>query len=215
MTTATNSDGLLEFYIGGPLETVDGLTANNLAIWNGTAWRGYEHLPPGNFGPPGPVEALTSGPFQFAPDIDTVFAAGHLGYSDGTGLVRIQAVEPSGISFSPNYLIFPGNLTGPPGGQISRLAYSSDKDGASLFMGGFFFSQTPGQPLGLIDRLALAGSQWEQVADPDACGQTVSDFLEVDDPALGSGIFFTGDIYFTHPDLPAIRSFGFWDGEGI
>ncbi len=193
LTTALNTDGVRELYIGGDFSTVNGMTANHLAVWEGDDWRAFLQLQ-GVIGLPAPVGHLATAPNPALAD-DLVFA---LGTDDALGLLYFGSVPLEGLGFTIA-LINPGALSY---WELSHLAYSTAGGEPSLLMSGFFFSQVPGEPATMLDRYRFDTSDWEHVVGPSGCCHVTNDFVEVESAMLGNGIFLTGE--FSH--LPSAGS---------
>ena len=160
LTTALNTDGVRELYIGGDFSTVNGMTANHLAVWEGDDWRAFLQLQ-GVIGLPAPVGHLATAPNPALAD-DLVFA---LGTDDALGLLYFGSVPLEGLGFTIA-LINPGALSY---WELSHLAYSTAGGEPSLLMSGFFFSQVPGEPATMLDRYRFDTSDWEHVVGPSGC----------------------------------------------
>jgi len=167
-------------YAGGTFTTAGGVTVNNIARWDGSAWTSLEN--PNGTGMNSRVNALAvyddgSGP--------ALYAGGYFATAGGFTVNRVARWDGSTWS----------SLAGPSGtgvsGEVYALTVFDDGWGPALYAGGYF---TKAGSL-TVNRVARwDGSAWSGLSTPAGTGtnSTVS-ALAVIDGASGSILYVGGD----------------------
>lgn len=181
-------------YAGGAFTTANGVSASNIAKWDGTNWSplrgGTEQVVLGLtvFDPPGP-----QGP--------GLYATGNFLFADGVQVNRIARWD--GVSWSP--------LSSGANGTIDRMTVHDDGlgGGPALFVGGIF-----GQVIGAPNTRRVAkwnGSSWSALGT--GMDDYINDLVSFDEDGSGPNpprLFVGG--YFLQAGDQEIHYLARWDG---
>ncbi len=195
---AVYDDGSGEaLYAGGSLSTAGGVTVNNIAKWDGTAWSALSG-PSGN-GTNGDVYALA----VYDDGSETALYAG--GYFNTAGGVTVNNIAKwDGTAWSA--------LSGPSGtgtnSQVEALAVHDDGSGKALYAGGWFFT-AGGLTVSTIAK--WDGTAWSALSGPASTGTNLKvEALAVHDDGSGEALY-AGGWFSTAGGVPA-NHIAKWDG---
>jgi hypothetical protein len=170
-------------YAGGFFTTAGGVTANQVAKWDGTQWSALAG--PGGVGTNGAVRKLTVFDDGTGP---ALYAGGSFTTAGGISVNRVAKWD--GAEWSP--------LTGPNGvgvnGTMTALATFDDGTGSALYAGGLF-GTAGGTSVSLLAK--WDGEQWSRLSDPNT-PSSVSPGTDFRDAAVfndggGDALYFAGE----------------------
>ncbi len=184
-------------YAGGGFITAGGVTVNNIAKWDGTAWSALS-------GPSG--TGTDSGVYSLAVYDDGSGAALYAGgfFNTAGGVTASGIAKWDGTAWSA--------LSGPSGigtgNEVDALAVYDDGSGAALYAGGWF-TTAGGVTVNYIAK--WDGTAWSALSGPSGTGtDAVVVSLAVHDDGSGAALYAGG--FFTTAGGVTVNRIAKWDG---
>ena len=189
-------------YAGGYFITAGGVTVNNIARWNGSAWSSLTG--PGGTGVGGDYYPIVRALAVYEDGSGTALYAGG-SFRTAGGMTVIGIARWDGIAWSA--------LTGPFGigfGRVEGLAVYDDSSGPTLYVGGVGFAGG----VSVCNIARWDGTDWSVISGPSDAGMGGADpwvdDLAVYDDGSGAALYAAGA--FDTAGGVAVKCIARWDG---